>query len=148
MSANWKDWKVYDNCTTGRELKWTSTKKFYLGWWEAWWLLFCQHKDISALFEPCVAFCRIILPLLFVGCSGVVHRQESIFQCHHHSFRLIATMAFLTTVSKICKKNLVRKFHFGKILCLLKILIFYPSFYLIFFRAGPALVQKAECANQ
>ena len=22
MSANWKDWKVYDNCTTGRELNW------------------------------------------------------------------------------------------------------------------------------
>ena len=63
------------------------------------------QRDISALFEPCVAFCRIILPLLFVGCSGVVHRQESIFQCHHHSFRLIATMAFLTTVSKICKKK-------------------------------------------
>ena len=104
------------------------------------------QRDISALFEPCVAFCGIILPLLFVGCSGVVHRQESIFQCHHHSFRLIATMAFITTVSKICKKNLGRKFHFGKILCLPK--IFYSSFYLIFFRAGPALVQKAECANQ
>ena len=105
------------------------------------------QRDISALFEPCVAFCRIILPSLFVGCSGVVHRQESIFQqCHHHSFRLIATKASITTVSKICRKNLFRKFHFGKNLCLPK--IFYSSFYLIFFRAGPALVQKAECANQ
>ena len=63
------------------------------------------QRDIFALFEPCVAFCRIILPLLFVGCSGVVHRQESIFQCHHHSFRLIATMAVLTTFSEICEES-------------------------------------------
>ena len=77
-------------------------------------VIILPQRDISALFEPCVAFCRIILPLLFVGCSGVVHRQESIFQCHHHSFRLIATMAFLTTVSKICNKNLVRNFTLAK----------------------------------